>query len=280
MAGAFLAVTTAMVALSAVPAADKWATNPTKIYVANLRRSLAEADRGGRWSLYNTITPSWLMSVHYVPYSSMEYLGQLVTGRPVPINDPTARLLEVNAEGTALPAAFHTVATVPDHCTTRPDETALLPLQRPVDGSTFRFLVLPYTSVEPSWLRLAMNPGTGFVNADARGKRFPVRGSGTLLVQLHRLPIKQLRAPARHSPAPASRTCGSGCPRRPAADYLTSPRRTTSMPRRTRSCRFDPDGTSRTRSDGRSRKNLIAASTARNANGCPPAPMVSSCSAE
>jgi hypothetical protein len=46
-----------------------------------------------------------------------------------------------------------------------------------VDGSTVRFLVLHYTSVEPSWLRLAMNPGTGFVNAE----------------QFHRLPIKQLR---------------------------------------------------------------------------------------
>jgi hypothetical protein len=193
LAGAFLAVTAPIVAASALPASNKWATNPTKTYVANLRRSLAEADRGSRWSLYNTIAPNWFMTVHYSPYSTMEYLGQLVTGRPVPMNDPTARLLVVNAEGTAVAAAFRSTTTVPDHCTTRPNETVVLPLHHPVDGSELWFLVLRYTTTEPSTLRLTMNPGTGFINADAQGKSFPVHDSGTMLLQLRRLPIQQLR---------------------------------------------------------------------------------------
>jgi hypothetical protein len=195
LAGGFVAVTAAIVAASAVPAADRWAANPTETYVANLRRSLAEADRGTRWSLYNTIAPSWLMPFHYAPYSTLEYLGQLVTGRKVPVDDPTSRLLVVDGSGIARPAAFRSAATVPDHCTARRNETVVRALPRPL-GNARWFLTLHYAAATPSTLRFAIDPGTGFVAADAQSTSYPVRGAGSLIVGLRRLPVARLRITA------------------------------------------------------------------------------------
>jgi hypothetical protein len=195
LAGGFLAVTAPIIAVSAIPASNDWGASPAKTYVANLRRTLDQADHGSRWSVYNTFVPNSIMPLHYAPYSSIEYMGQLVTGRQVPVNDPDSRLFVVNGKGLALPAAFRTASTVADHCFTRPHETVVLPLRHPVTQSRW-FLTLHYTTSAPSSFRFAINAGSGFVDADALYKSYAARGSGSLILGLRRLPITQLRIKA------------------------------------------------------------------------------------
>jgi hypothetical protein len=193
LAGGFLLVTAPLIATSAIPASNDWAANPTKAYLANLSRSLTDAARGGRWSVYNTNAPTWV--IHYTPYNSMEYLGQFATDRNVPVNQPDSRQFEVTSQGIALPAAFHTASTAPGRCTTQPNEAVVLPLRPPV-GLTRWFLTLRYTTTGKSALSFATNSGSGFVDADGTYKAYPAQGSGSLILGLRRRPIAQLRIKA------------------------------------------------------------------------------------
>ncbi|HEY3717554.1 MAG TPA: hypothetical protein VGL39_23770 [Jatrophihabitantaceae bacterium] len=191
VAGVVVVATSIVFGLSAVPAARTWAYNPSSRYVADLRRSLGQADRAGPWSLYDTLVPETVMHQTYVPYSTIGYVAQLVTDRAVSTNDASRRLLVVDDAGNAVPARFAVARSVRPFCAERGRRMNVVVFATPLESGQW-FLDAGYSSSGRTTLDLAIDPGTGrFISATSHAHQ--LIGSGRIIVNLRTSPVARLR---------------------------------------------------------------------------------------
>jgi hypothetical protein len=176
---------------SAVPVSNRWADSAGHRYLSTLHDSLRAADRASRpWSLYDTVTPDWLVRETYGPYNKMASLARLAIGHPVSVNDPRAELLVVDATGRARAARFEVAAVVPGRCLT-PGQSASGPIS-PAAPEGWWFVRVRYSSPGGATLHVAIDGGAGTVDGTGRFAAYHVLGAGELVVPLRKLGVAQV----------------------------------------------------------------------------------------
>lgn len=186
---AVLAVCWLVFAISAVPVSSRWAGNRSKSYLANLRRSLDQADRSGPWSLYDTPVPNWLVPAAFVPYNRMSMIAPLVHPSGAPMDDATRPMLVVTEDGTAEPARFEADADLGRQCASSVAKGIVFGLAQPLPKDWW-FLQLDYYAPETTRLAFVLDAGTGLISAT--GDVRTVHGHGRIVVALRQASITRI----------------------------------------------------------------------------------------
>jgi len=106
-------------ALSSIPAGNRWSASPTRPYLNNLRLSVTELGKSapGRWSLYDTAIPLVLVFAAAWPFNSVASFAQLFSLR-APIDVSGTDVYVVDAAGKAVPARFQVNRLAVSQCAT------------------------------------------------------------------------------------------------------------------------------------------------------------------
>jgi len=179
--------------VSAVPVASHWVHSGAQTYLTNFRRSLHQAERDPRFSLYDTTVRSDVEPADFVPYAYLAAIARLYSGHPISVDDPSRRLYVVDDQGFVRVAGFDRTTSLPAHCWSRTDDQFRYQAPAPSrsDRHRDRFVRFHYRGPAGASVHIALiddSPAQG----EHLAQTVSTSGTGEFLIALHTRPIRRL----------------------------------------------------------------------------------------